>query len=413
MTKDVDPRLMRLLGGAELATLRKRLHRHFQWVPEDTPGMPAGTPGNVFRLGKLSPAEHTALASLMGRSPRFTQSMQIDVEVIDSALRHAGIAASLRDAMEQLEGPIVHLASMRAELHSRWSALSEGCRHPSLSGLLRTSSGLGKLKRLARQDLQVAGELCGQADRVLQRLPSTGIPRAQLAADTLGDAHALDAGRAVATLIISAWQHPSAPSDSPMTIRVRDIWASAGVLVNELARPALFLNLPAVSGEHPQPLGQPGYLSLGTLLRSPPCWDVAGIEIYVCENPNLVAIAADQLGCNCAPMMCTDGMPSAAQRALLTQLNKGGARLMYHGDFDWPGLQIANEVMGAYGASPWRFGAADYSKAVNSLTSVPHRLAGAPVDAVWDLSLSGVMQAHGVAIAEEALAASLIPDLLR
>jgi Protein of unknown function C-terminus (DUF2399) len=53
------------------------------------------------------------------------------------------------------------------------------------------------------------------------------------------------------------------------------------------------------------------------------------------------------------------------------------------------------------------------SKAVNSLTSVPHRLAGAPVDAVWDLSLSGVMQAHGVAIAEEALAASLIPDLLR
>jgi uncharacterized protein (TIGR02679 family) len=105
--------------------------------------------------------------------------------------------------------------------------------------------------------------------------------------------------------------------------------------------------------EYQQPAGHPDYLSLRTLLRSPPCWDVAGLEIYVCENPNLIAIAADQLGRNCAPMMCTDGMPSAAQRALLTQLNKGGAQLMYHGDFDWSGLQIANEVMGAYGASPW------------------------------------------------------------
>jgi uncharacterized protein (TIGR02679 family) len=413
MTMDVDPRLMRLLGGPELATLRKRLHRHFQWVLEATPGMPAETPGEVFRLGKLSPAEHAALASLMGRSPRFTQSMQIDVEAIDTALRRAGIAASLRDAMAQLEGPIVHLPSMRADLHARWSALSGGCRHSSLSGLLRTSSGLGKLKRLARQDLQVAEELCGQADRVLQRLPSTGIPRAQLAADILGDAHALDTGRAVATLILSAWRHPSTSSDSPIAIRGRDIWASAGVLVNELARPALFLNLPVVSGEHEQPVGQPGYLSLRTLLRSPPCWEVAGLEIYICENPNLVAIAADQLGSNCAPMMCTDGMPSAAQRALLTQLKKGGARLMYHGDFDWPGLQIANEVMDAYDASPWRFCAADYCKAVNSLASVTHRLVGAPVRAVWDLSLSDVMQAHEVAFAEEALAASLMPDLSR
>lgn len=413
MTKDVDPRLMRLLGGPELAALRKRLHRHFQWLPEGTPVAPAGTSGDTFRLGKLSAAEHAALASLMGRAPRFTRSMQIDVDVIDTALRHAGIAASFRDAMEQLEGPIAHLPSMRAALHSRWSALSEGCRHASLSGLLRTSAGLGKLKRLARRDLQVAEELCGRADRVLQRLPATGMPRAQLAADTLGDAHALDAGRAVATLILSAWRYPCAPPDSRMPIRVRDIWASAGVLVNELARPALFLNLPAVAGEHQQPMGHPGYLSLRTLLRSPPCWDVAGLEIHVCENPNLIAIAADQLGRNCAPMICTDGMPSAAQRALLTQLHKGGARLMYHGDFDWPGLQIANEVMGAYGASPWRFGAADYSKAVNTLTSVTHRLAGAPVDAVWDLPLTGVMQTHGVAIAEEALAASLIPDLLR
>ena len=112
----------------------------------------------------------------------------------------------------------------------------------------------------------------------------------------------------------------------------REIWAGAGILVNELARPVLFLNLPVqnqLAGS-----GEPGYLSLRALLRAPPLWDVAGRAIFVCENPNLVAIAADTLGINCAPLVCTDGMPAAAQRTLLMQLSAAGACLHYHGDFD-------------------------------------------------------------------------------
>jgi uncharacterized protein (TIGR02679 family) len=57
-------------------------------------------------------------------------------------------------------------------------------------------------------------------------------------------------------------------------------------------------------------------------------------------------------------MVCTDGMPAAAQRTLLAQLAAGGATLRYHGDFDWPGINIGNFVMQAFGAMPWRFGAA-------------------------------------------------------
>ena len=70
----------------------------------------------------------------------------------------------------------------------------------------------------------------------------------------------------------------------------------------------------------------------------------------VCENPNLVAIAADALGTRCAPLVCTDGMPAAAQRCLLSQLATAGAQTFYHGDFDWPGLHIGNYVMREYGA---------------------------------------------------------------
>ena len=94
-----------------------------------------------------------------------------------------------------------------------------------------------------------------------------------------------------------------------------------------LARPVLFLNLTVqnqLGGS-----GEPGYLSLHALLRAPPLWDVAGRAVFVCENPDLVAIAADALGVECAPLACTDGMPAAAQRTLLMQLSAAGARLHY------------------------------------------------------------------------------------
>ena len=102
--------------------------------------------------------------------------------------------------------------------------------------------------------------------------------------------------------------------------------------------------------------GEPVHLSLRSLLRRPPTWHVAQRDVFVCENPNIVAIAADRLGAACAPLACTDGMPSAAQQTLLAQLAAAGARLRYHGDFDWPGLVIGNFVMREFGAEPWRFG---------------------------------------------------------
>ena len=118
-------------------------------------------------------------------------------------------------------------------------------------------------------------------------------------------------------------------------------------------RPALFLNLPVqnqLAGS-----GEPGYLSLRALLRAPPLWDVARRAIFVCENPNLIAIVSDTLGVNCAPLACADCMPAAAQRTLLMQLSAAGARLHYHGDVDWSGIGIGNLVMQQFGALAWRF----------------------------------------------------------
>jgi len=110
-------------------------------------------------------------------------------------------------------------------------------------------------------------------------------------------------------------------------------------------------------------------------------------------------------------MVCTDGMPAAAQRCLLSQLTSAGARLQYHGDFDWPGLRIGNHVMREHGAQPWSFCADDYEAALRATPTIAEPLAGKAVEAVWDPALTTVMQHHRVSIAEEGLAASLLADL--
>ena len=107
-------------------------------------------------------------------------------------------------------------------------------------------------------------------------------------------------------------------------------------------------------------------------------------------------------------MVCTDGMPAAAQRTLLDQLARAGARLRYHGDFDWAGLRIGNFVMRRFGAVPWRFCAPDY------LQYAPRQgrtLEAPAVTANWDAGLGEAMLGHGYALDEETVVEALIDDL--
>jgi uncharacterized protein (TIGR02679 family) len=201
-------------------------------------------------------------------------------------------------------------------------------------------------------------------------------------------------------------------ADQPGDERDRGVWARAGVLVNELARPALLLNLPVAAGAQPVCLpGEPGFLSLRQLLRAPLRWAVSGRNVFVCENPKLLAIAADRLVSDCAPLVCTDGVPAAAQRTLLGQLVQAGATLRYHGDFDWAGIQIANHVLRTWGAHAWRFGQADYASALAAAPLAQYPLAGKRVDTRWDAALAPAMQLHGGAIAEEAVVSHLLREL--
>lgn len=123
-----------------------------------------------------------------------------------------------------------------------------------------------------------------------------------------------------------------------------------------------------------------------------------------------MAIAADRLGAACAPLVCTDGMPSAAQQTLLAQLAAGGASLRYHGDFDWAGLTIGNFVMREFGAVPWRFGTEDYLQA-SAGRGIELR-SDERVMAQWDDDrLTKVMAEQGAVVHEEAVVETLLVDL--
>jgi len=125
-----------------------------------------------------------------------------------------------------------------------------------------------------------------------------------------------------------------------------------------------------------------------------------------------VGIQLNQLPDGRAPLICTHGQPGAAVMHLLRALASAGAQLRYHGDFDWPGLRIGNHIVREYGAMPWRYGAADYGAAVQSAPQPGRPLGAQEVAASWDDGLAPLMRTHNLTIAEEAVADSLLEDLV-
>jgi uncharacterized protein (TIGR02679 family) len=151
------------------------------------------------------------------------------------------------------------------------------------------------------------------------------------------------------------------------------------------------------------------------LLERPGAFELPTDRIVrVCENPVVVGAAADRPGRTSAPLICTEGVPSLAARDLLDALAGQGARVHYHGDFDWAGIRIARQVMALVEADgafrPWRFGAGDYRRALAAGTTGPP-LQEPAACTPWDPELSRAMTAAGVAIEEESVLDDLLTDL--
>jgi uncharacterized protein (TIGR02679 family) len=389
-------RLRQVLGGPELDWLVRRAWRR----------VARRQTGGAVTLAQATAAQRDAVERLLGRRAAPGQSISVRLEDLEVLLRQAGICDDLAEALEVLAGPLVDKRARRQETEAAWaSLLSDGAR-PWLEELRAT----GLLRRLARNDLAVAGDLLRQALEVERRLPARGLPLAELAAAVTGDSHALDPGTPLGTIAVRIAAGQAGGWDSAEARR--DAWASAGVLCDELSAPVLTLGLRG-DGQgltdralrlHAE-AGEPYRLTTRQLLREPPAL-APGATVYVCENPTVVAAAANRLGATSAPLVCLEGQPRTAARVLLGLLAAAGAGLAYHGDFDWAGITIANLVVRRHGTVPWRFCSADYRAARGGRT-----LEGSPVAAVWDRELQAAMVAGGRAVHEEEVLDLLLGDL--
>lgn len=392
-----------------------------------------GRVGGRVRLPAATPEERRALAELFALPTLPADPIPIDLTRLDRVLRESRLGIGLEEALNLLGGPLRDLHSERTEARRSWESLwAEAAEqplvrgHPPLGRWLDQLRRDGGLRRAAREG--DPAQLLSSALAVLAELDRLGPLRERSSAETmglpvlasraLGSSHGLDFGRKVANLVLRALAVLAGRPAPLSSADRRELWEWAGVVSDELSCDVLALGLApkdlspladalrALSGA-----GEPFRLTLrqlGTHRLSFP----AGLSVRVCENPIVVAAAADRWGAAVAPLVCVGGQPSQAGRRMLEILVGQGAKLLYHGDFDWGGLRIAGGLLRSLPLAPWRFGAADYRRAVESGAAGPP-LAGEPAAAPWDAELATAMASIGLAVEEEAVLEELVADLGR
>ncbi len=416
-------RLHRLLGGEPVAWLVQRARDRLE----------AGRPlTGTVTLPAATPEQRRAAERLTGRAARSGASLSVSLTEVDRILRDSGAApGGLAEAVTRLTGPLRDRIRERADLADAWSAAFAAldaavAGRDELAQWRGWLDATGVVRRLASEPDQ-ARLLLAQVAAVLRRLPSRGVPIGRLAAECCGDAHALDDGRPVGTLVLSAVRAlaglPFAAEGAAGSRRAA--WAAVGVHLDELSSLVLCLGLPGDTRTalgrtlaSCREAGQPTALTLrqlrchteplntGPLITGP----LRAARVRICENPVVVAAAAEELGARCQPLVCVGGQPSAAGWRLLELLAAGGADFGYHGDFDWGGVRIANAVRHRVNWRPWRYDHVAYQAAGPAAEPLAG-LAGVPAATPWDPELAAAMRHRNLRIEEELTLDALLQDL--
>lgn len=237
--------------------------------------------------------------------------------------------------------------------------------------------------------------------------PPVGL--AELASEITGDAHGLDSG-VCAALVLRALAIALDAAPAASAAERRHLWQCVGVSTDEVSgtvitwalRPPGRDRWSAMMRERAD-LGLVTHLTVHELQRA---GDLTrpGEIIHACENPQALQRLA-MAGVE-HPVVCMSGNPAAAGMTLLAR-----TAVLYHGDFDWPGIAIARRIFDR-GAHPWRFGCTDYLNAVDRLPADNRLGLSGPIQATpWDEALSATMTAADVAVHEELTVDILLSDL--
>jgi uncharacterized protein (TIGR02679 family) len=384
-------------------------------------------------------AERRAIIGITGvHQPAGTKRLTVSLADLDAAVRRA-TGLGLEDALAVLGGPLhnrpaeaASLAAARAALiaAAEASPLHEPCHwyRMWLADLRRD----GTLTRLANQgDAAVLGQAIGVLEHLAARsawaarsataesagaAPASAAPIAlpALAAQVTGDTKSLNHGTALATLVLRALALRASVSRPASAAQRRELWDLSGVIVDDLASRVLVLNVTAQGDGLAEWLtdaaryGTPFQVTLHQLATHP--IRLRHPRIFVCENPAVLRRACEELGPACPPFICTEGQPSTAFHRLARMATEAGGELWYHGDFDWPGVAIAADILQRHGARAWLMNASDYL--AGAKTDGPCvALNGDPVATPWDPELRETMRETGRAVYEETVTDHLLRDL--
>lgn len=336
--------------AAALAPLWRAVHERLS----------SGRPVTRVRLGPLDDEQRSALADLLGTAKLPGTRPTVTLERLDAVLVEA-IGADTRTVVAQLLGPLGDRAGSRAAADAEraelweWLATHEVVvAQPALAEWVRQVRSAGVIGG----SVEATRRMLDAALAVLARLPAEGTPLPVLADELLGDSHALDDDTRLGGMVLRALATIYG-QDAPKTAEQRRaLWERAGVVDDELSTVVLATGL-APAGETLAGVilrscagsGHASALTLGQLRTSGDLRDVPP-EVYVVENPSVLAVALRRFGAACPPLVCTSGWPNSAVILLLRMLTEAGARLAYHGDFDGEGIRIAAHVLARTGAAP-------------------------------------------------------------
>jgi uncharacterized protein (TIGR02679 family) len=368
-------------------------------------------------------AERKAIIGITGvHQPGGTQRLTVSLLDLDGAMRRAtglGLEAVLSALGGRLRDRPAETASLTAGRAALIAAAEASPLHESCPWYRTWLADLrrdGTITRLVNQhDEAVLGQATGVLEYLAGR-PARAVPMAlpALAARMTGDTKSLNHGTSLATLVLRALADRASLSRPASAADRRELWDQSGVIVDDLASRVLVLNVSAEGcglGEWLSDAARYGTPFQVTLhqLAAHPIW-LSHPRLFVCENPAVLRRACGELGAACPPLVCTEGRPSTAFHRLAQMAVAAGGELWYHGDFDWPGVAIAADVIGRHDARAWRMSASDYLSGAETDGSYL-ALSGDPVATPWDPQLRETMRATGRAVYEETVADQLLTDL--
>lgn len=381
--------------------------------------------GDLSRSLTLTAPTDAERALIIGMTGTYRQAssatLTISLTQLDRAIR-ADTGLGLIDVLERLgrkvrDRPAERAAADQARAaaldHARASHLHQDCDwYQRWLVDLETDGTLTSLIRTGQQ------HLLADARRVLEvlldRAPGTHpVPLPSLSALATADTKSLSKG-GLSTLVLRALAEAAQVPRPATAPERRELWDSFDVIVDDLSSQVLVLNLrPGGTGlaewlTSATSTGTPFVITLHQLVTHP-ITPGPGV-VFVCENPAVLRRAAAELAHRCPPLICAQGWPSTAFHRLARAVASGGGSLRYHGDFDWPGIEMTAKLLQRYPCSPWRMAALDYLAGLTAEGN-PVKLKGDPIATPWDPALAQVMADHGNAVYEETIADALIADL--